>query len=95
MKGSGRAWVVPATVTWRSAIASRSADCTLGGARLTSSTRTREWNRGPARNSKCTPDLMPADLTGTTVWRPDGGRFEFLAGPLFHSLRPRSRGGRR
>ncbi|GJD51855.1 ATPase RavA [Methylobacterium crusticola] len=35
---------------------------------------------------QCTPDLMPADLTGTTVWRPDGGRFEFLAGPLFHSL---------
>ncbi len=29
---------------------------------------------------------MPADLTGTTVWRPDGGRFEFLEGPLFHSL---------
>ncbi|MEH3145987.1 MAG: AAA family ATPase [Methylobacterium frigidaeris] len=35
---------------------------------------------------QCTPDLMPADLTGTTVWRPDGGRFDFLAGPLFHSL---------
>ncbi|GLK80940.1 AAA family ATPase [Methylopila turkensis] len=35
---------------------------------------------------QCTPDLMPADLTGTTVWRPDQGRFEFLAGPLFHSL---------
>lgn len=35
---------------------------------------------------QCTPDLMPADLTGATVWRPDQGRFEFLAGPLFHSL---------
>jgi MoxR-like ATPase len=35
---------------------------------------------------QCTPDLMPADLTGTTVWRPDQGQFEFLAGPLFHSL---------
>lgn len=35
---------------------------------------------------QCTPDLMPADLTGTTVWRPDDGKFEFLAGPLFHSL---------
>ncbi|GBD49445.1 AAA family ATPase [Methylopila sp. Yamaguchi] len=35
---------------------------------------------------QCTPDLMPADLTGTTVWRPDEGKFEFLAGPLFHSL---------
>jgi len=35
---------------------------------------------------QCTPDLMPADLTGTTVWRPDQGRFEFLQGPIFHSL---------
>jgi MoxR-like ATPase len=35
---------------------------------------------------QCTPDLMPADLTGTTVWRQDSGNFEFLPGPLFHSL---------
>ncbi|MFD0938656.1 AAA family ATPase, partial [Methylobacterium trifolii] len=35
---------------------------------------------------QCTPDLMPADLTGTTVWRQDSGSFEFLPGPLFHSL---------
>lgn len=35
---------------------------------------------------QCTPDLMPADLTGTPVWRPDQGEFEFVAGPLFHSL---------
>ncbi|NEU10647.1 AAA domain-containing protein [Methylobacterium sp. BTF04] len=35
---------------------------------------------------QCTPDLMPADLTGTTVWRQDAGDFEFLPGPLFHSL---------
>ncbi|WP_419828700.1 AAA family ATPase [Methylobacterium sp.] len=35
---------------------------------------------------QCTPDLMPADLTGTTVWRQDSGSFEFLQGPLFHAL---------
>ncbi|WP_181700144.1 AAA family ATPase [Chthonobacter albigriseus] len=35
---------------------------------------------------QCTPDLMPADLTGTPVWRPDAGAFEFVAGPLFHNL---------
>ncbi|GJE40675.1 AAA family ATPase [Methylobacterium persicinum] len=35
---------------------------------------------------QCTPDLMPADLTGTTVWRQDSGHFEFLPGPLFHAL---------
>ena len=33
-----------------------------------------------------TPDLLPADLTGTEVWRPQDGRFEFQAGPIFHSL---------
>ncbi|QDW67086.1 AAA family ATPase [Luteimonas granuli] len=33
-----------------------------------------------------TPDLLPADLTGTEVWRPQDGRFEFLPGPIFHSL---------
>ncbi len=33
-----------------------------------------------------TPDLLPADLTGTEVWRPQEGRFEFLPGPIFHPL---------
>jgi len=35
---------------------------------------------------QCTPDLMPADITGTSIWRPDRGLFEFAAGPIFHSL---------
>lgn len=35
---------------------------------------------------QCTPDLMPADVTGTSVWRPGPGTFEFLPGPVFHSL---------
>src|SRR3546814_922592 len=33
-----------------------------------------------------TPDLPPADLTGTEVWRPQDGRFEFQPGPIFHSV---------
>jgi len=33
-----------------------------------------------------TPDLLPADLTGTEVFRPQDGSFEFQAGPLFHNL---------
>ncbi|MGN6222287.1 AAA family ATPase [Pseudoxanthomonas sp.] len=33
-----------------------------------------------------TPDLLPADLTGTEVWRPQDGRFEFQPGPIFHPL---------
>lgn len=30
-----------------------------------------------------TPDLMPADVTGTSVFLPQEGRFEFRSGPLF------------
>ena len=33
-----------------------------------------------------TPDLLPADLTGTEVWRPQESRFEFLPGPIFHPI---------
>jgi MoxR-like ATPase len=33
-----------------------------------------------------TPDLLPADLTGTDVLRPATGTFEFEPGPLFHNL---------
>ncbi|MDE2225061.1 MAG: MoxR family ATPase [Xanthomonadaceae bacterium] len=33
-----------------------------------------------------TPDLLPADLTGTDVLRPVTGVFEFEPGPLFHNL---------
>ncbi len=33
-----------------------------------------------------TPDLLPADLTGTDIWRGVEGRFEFQPGPLFHNL---------
>ncbi|HEX7370657.1 MAG TPA: MoxR family ATPase [Rhodanobacteraceae bacterium] len=33
-----------------------------------------------------TPDLLPADLTGTDVLRPATGEFEFERGPLFHNL---------
>ncbi len=33
-----------------------------------------------------TPDLLPADLTGTEIFRPQNGSFEFQSGPLFHNL---------
>ena len=35
---------------------------------------------------QCTPDLMPSDLTGTPVYRPQDGSFEFVRGPIFHNL---------
>src|SRR5690606_5282394 len=33
-----------------------------------------------------TPDLLPSDLTGTEIWRPQDGRFEFMPGPVFHPI---------
>ncbi len=33
-----------------------------------------------------TPDLLPADLTGTDIYRPENGSFVFQQGPLFHNL---------
>jgi MoxR-like ATPase len=33
-----------------------------------------------------TPDLLPADLTGTEIYRPQDGSFLFQRGPLFHNL---------
>lgn len=33
-----------------------------------------------------TPDLLPADLTGTDIYRPQDGSFKFQQGPLFHNL---------
>ena len=33
-----------------------------------------------------TPDLLPADLTGTEIYRPQDGSFIFQRGPLFHNL---------
>ncbi|WP_159016500.1 AAA family ATPase [Cognatiluteimonas profundi] len=40
----------------------------------------------PFARVQFTPDLLPADLTGTEVWRPQDGRFEFLPGPIFHPV---------
>ncbi len=33
-----------------------------------------------------TPDLLPSDLTGTDIYRPETGDFQFQPGPLFHNL---------
>lgn len=33
-----------------------------------------------------TPDLLPGDVTGTDIFRPQEGRFEFQQGPVFHNL---------
>lgn len=33
-----------------------------------------------------TPDLLPADITGTSIYRADTGKFEFHAGPVFTNI---------
>ncbi len=42
--------------------------------------------QGDFQRLQFTPDLLPADLTGTEVFRPEDGSFEFQPGPLFHNL---------
>lgn len=39
------------------------------------------WNR-----VQFTPDLLPSDVTGVSIYRQDSGMFEFMRGPLFGSL---------
>ena len=33
-----------------------------------------------------TPDLLPSDVTGTEIYRPEDGSFAFQRGPVFHNL---------
>jgi MoxR-like ATPase len=33
-----------------------------------------------------TPDMLPADLTGSDIYHPEDGSFRFQRGPLFHNL---------
>ena len=41
---------------------------------------------GDFQRIQFTPDLLPADLTGSEIYRPEDGSFKFQAGPLFHPL---------
>jgi len=42
--------------------------------------------QGDFQRIQFTPDLLPADLTGTEIFRPQDGSFSFQQGPLFHNL---------
>jgi MoxR-like ATPase len=42
--------------------------------------------KGDFHRIQFTPDLLPADLTGTDIYRPQDGSFKFQRGPLFHNL---------
>lgn len=41
---------------------------------------------GSFQRIQFTPDLLPSDITGTDIFRPEQGSFEFRAGPLFHNI---------
>ena len=45
-----------------------------------------KYIEGSFHRIQFTPDLLPADLTGTDVYRPEKGIFEFRRGPLFHEI---------
>ncbi len=45
-----------------------------------------EGIEGSFHRVQFTPDLLPADLTGTEIYRPQDGSFTFQRGPLFHNL---------
>jgi MoxR-like ATPase len=41
---------------------------------------------GRFRRVQCTPDLLPADVTGTAVYGPATGEWEFRPGPVFANV---------
>ncbi len=41
---------------------------------------------GDFQRIQFTPDLLPGDITGTEIFRPEDGSFRFQRGPVFHNL---------
>jgi len=41
---------------------------------------------GNFQRIQCTSDLLPSDITGTNIWNPGLGKFEFLPGPAFTNI---------
>ena len=41
---------------------------------------------GDFKRIQFTPDLLPGDITGTEIYRPEEGTFKFQHGPIFHNL---------
>lgn len=45
-----------------------------------------EGIQGDFHRIQFTPDLLPGDVTGTDIYRPEDGSFQFQPGPIFHNL---------
>ncbi len=41
---------------------------------------------GKFQRIQCTPDLLPTDVTGSNIWNPSSGEFQFLPGPIFTNI---------
>jgi MoxR-like ATPase len=41
---------------------------------------------GSFQRIQCTPDLLPTDITGTSIWNPNSREFEFMGGPVFANV---------
>ena len=58
-----------------------------GLAKTTAIKELAERIEGDFHRVQFTPDLLPADLTGTEVYRPQDGSFQFQKGPIFRLTR--------
>ena len=45
-----------------------------------------EGIHGSFQRIQFTPDLLPGDVTGSDIFRPQNSSFEFQSGPIFHNL---------
>lgn len=57
-----------------------------GLAKTTAVKAVAEGLEGRFHRIQFTPDLLPSDLIGTDIYRPEQGIFEFREGPLFHNI---------
>lgn len=57
-----------------------------GLAKTTAIKQLSECVEGEFHRIQFTPDLLPGDVTGTEIFRPQDSSFEFQQGPIFHNL---------
>ena len=57
-----------------------------GLAKTTAVNALSEAIEGDFHRIQFTPDLLPSDLIGTDIYRPEKAEFEFRPGPLFHNI---------
>lgn len=57
-----------------------------GLAKTTAVKELAECIEGDFQRIQFTPDLLPSDLTGTDIFRPQEASFHFQPGPLFHNV---------